>query len=486
MNAFFDGSKCVSLVWFKSYFGALLFGIVLITQTLQLQANDWRAGQVIYQQGKIKTGKVSVGEPASEAPSTLFACENCHGAQAQGSKEGGVSAPEITWFRLSATARRDSEGGQRRLAYDKASFQRLLSEGVSSSGKSLSGFMPRYELKEEEVDTLIAYLKYVDAAAVPGVSDRQISLGVLLSQEPGYVALKIAVNAYFNDVNQFGGIYGRQISLHFLNSAQMVNEESLFALLNFNNDASQLQEQKFVDAVSLPVIGLFAGTDIRENQFYLYGDGEIRHQVLEQFISGQFASGENVQSLYAEDGDFFRQLEQFQKKKQPPILVLKGRLLGRSLNNKSLIQALFRYPAAIYAAMPPTPHLVDKQGLWEYRQLAKQQELPTEHLTLQLWGIASAKVMTQALRASGRKLQQQVFQQMVVRLYDFETHVGPTLRFLTNRRLAAPGATIVRLDGSAGADDFHPRWQLWKTELEQDAANHSQTNNSKIDEKDSE
>ena len=423
-------------------------------------------GEDIYLYGKSKTNIAYVGEQSTAAPANLFACANCHGVQAKGLKEGGISAPEITWFRLSATARRDEDGGQPRPAYDRQAFKHLLLAGIDTRGKKITGLMPRYSLQDQEIDALIRYLAFLDQPTAPGVSDLEIRIAVVLPADHSHTSvLRAAVSSYFNEVNRLGGIYGREIKPLYSQYLEHDSMADFFAVLAFDDGTAN--NRSLLDSEEVPVIALFSGSEFesRKNIFYLYSDPDFHGQALRNF-----ADQRGYQIMQRQDLDVGKQGKQalllqmgevdlqdliigYAEKITPPILLIEG-----DVNTPEMLLAIRNYPGAIYAAVPPTPQLADRKGLAEYSELAKHQTLPSDNLSVQLWGITAAKVLTESLRMTGKNLHRQKLLNNLSALYDFETHYGPTLHFSVNRKVGAPGAAIVRLDRNKEAQQFKAIW----------------------------
>ncbi|WP_176849701.1 c-type cytochrome [Belnapia rosea] len=98
------------------------------------------------------------------------ACTRCHGADAMGQLEGGLAAPALVWRLMRAST-------PARPGYDAASLWRALAEGQDSAGRALHPVMPRYDLREADITSLIAFLQSDRRSAV-GVSGDEIRIAV--------------------------------------------------------------------------------------------------------------------------------------------------------------------------------------------------------------------------------------------------------------------------------------------------------------------
>lgn len=133
-------------------------------------------------------------------PQGQFSCAGCHGADGRGGTEGGSQpAPPIDWASL-ATATPE------RPAYDEAGFARLLSTGVTPSGRVISARMPRFEGAAQTVDALRAHLQVLNVREREGVTADRV--GLALPRDPAARDAALAAMAAFNAE---GGAYGRQV-----------------------------------------------------------------------------------------------------------------------------------------------------------------------------------------------------------------------------------------------------------------------------------
>ncbi len=89
------------------------------------------------------------------------ACGGCHGKDGYGGGEAFVRVPDIRWISLSRAypARRT---GFVQIPYDPVSFARVLRSGIASSERKLDAVMPRFDLADDEMNSLIAFLKVID------------------------------------------------------------------------------------------------------------------------------------------------------------------------------------------------------------------------------------------------------------------------------------------------------------------------------------
>lgn len=89
-------------------------------------------------------------------------CASCHGPDAQGGRHvmhmEVMDAPDIRWSALTAHAKEEGEIGTNGV-YDLDAFRRAVVDGEHPDGDELSSDMPRWQMSDESLKALEAYLK---------------------------------------------------------------------------------------------------------------------------------------------------------------------------------------------------------------------------------------------------------------------------------------------------------------------------------------
>ena len=92
-----------------------------------------------------------------------------------------------------------------------------IARGRDPANNPLDPAMPRYAMSEEDLATLVAYLKHLETDLDPGLTETTIAVGSVLPSEGPFQALGQAAHAvlaaYFDELNAQGGVYGRTIEL---------------------------------------------------------------------------------------------------------------------------------------------------------------------------------------------------------------------------------------------------------------------------------
>ena len=147
-----------------------------------------RVGKALYRTGQDISGQsVSARIRGDVADSAAIACANCHLRSGFGGQEGTVLAPPVSAdilyepvkLRFNGIEIRDA--APKRPAYTDATLLAALKTGIDASGKPLAENMPRYELTDIQANGLLTYLKTLSAAPSPGIEDKAVHLGTVVS-----------------------------------------------------------------------------------------------------------------------------------------------------------------------------------------------------------------------------------------------------------------------------------------------------------------
>jgi len=173
----------------------------------ELPEGDADRGKRIYWEGKTAAGEAIPVTVRGDVEGTAdnFSCVGCHRPSGFGGSEGGQFVPPITAPILFNERGADQDRRNRRFrdlfkevqgddfdargrmprmrpAYTEETLARAIREGKDPEGRDLSESMPRYELSDQQVADLIAYLKTLSAEKSPGVTDEVIHLATVVSE----------------------------------------------------------------------------------------------------------------------------------------------------------------------------------------------------------------------------------------------------------------------------------------------------------------
>ena len=230
-------------------------------------------GQYIYTEGKSRSNRVITAvlrRGEAPVPAAILPCGSCHGTDGRGAADySGVAPLNINWYAL-AQAGKHEHGARLHTAFDEQSIARAIIDGVDPDGNALDSTMPRYNMSDEDMADLIAYLKAVDSQADPGIGPTSIRIGTVLPMEGQLAgmgeAMRDTIEAYFSTVNAAGGVHGRRLELVIGSwganddppiwpARDLVDKELPFALVsgyvpNYDAEFAALSAEK-----SIPLIG---------------------------------------------------------------------------------------------------------------------------------------------------------------------------------------------------------------------------------------
>ncbi len=424
-------------------------------------------GAALYQRGEAaSTAEALIGEPPVPAPLALFACAGCHGAAGRGATEGGVTAPDIRWSTLSKPYALRSGPFRRRPSYDELLFARGLREGIDSAGQRFAAAMPRYPLDDSEIAGLIGYLRQLDQAEASPFGT-EIPIGVRLPParharaERQRDSLRAALDAYFGDLNRRGGIFERKIVLCYREPNEPIAAGFAAGLdLALPSPGETTPQGATLPADDVPVITLFPAADKGPGaaaRFTLYSGNEDRAAALVAFARRTLGI-EEAEIAQLGDGPIASTAPS-----APRALLYTGTspvdlraalagfpadaalLLTGWLESPGLMELARHHPGPVYAAAPPTAHLLGKSGHQILARLATGGELPGDPKMVQLWALAAARTLEAALEKAGRDLRPEALPSILEGLPKVETGFGPDLRFSAASHLGARGAVVLTL-----------------------------------------
>ena len=236
-------------------------------------AQSW--GKQIYLQGTSPTGgeiTANVGTEGVSLPASAVPCASCHGTDGIGRPEGGVQPPDIRWSELTKVYGHVHENGRKHPAFDENSLARVLRTGLDPASNRLDSSMPLYAMSVEDMDSLVAYLRYLETDWDPGVEKDRIQVATLLPLQGPQGGLGQAMAqvmlAYFKEVNQRGGLFGRKLELLAIpygNSAEATlgnlrsafDKEGIFALVGAYTIGLDEQILDLLREQGAPLVGPF-------------------------------------------------------------------------------------------------------------------------------------------------------------------------------------------------------------------------------------
>lgn len=270
-------------------------------------------GKALFLRGVTSSGAPMVGRLGLEGVKLTgsgAACARCHGPRGRGTGEGGGLALNIQASRLFAPVSTATPGSGRwaRPAYDDTSLTEALRRGVSSSGRELDAEMPRFELPEQELADLLAYLHRLGEDREPGVSEARLVLGAALPLT-GKLAtvgadVRAVLDAVFAEVNQQGGVFGRQLELRVEDDALTVAgtdgtgrllNTGVFALVGSVRTGPRESDAR-LEAEEIPLVAPVGLSDAHAENggrmiFYVHPGPELQARVAVQHLHSTWDRG---------------------------------------------------------------------------------------------------------------------------------------------------------------------------------------------------
>ena len=144
-------------------------------------------GAAIYLHGTGHDGERIPATIEGLPTSIPMACVNCHRESGLGTSESGKTIPPVAWRFLArpfpeTVDYRYQLLQNQRPAYDLQSLRRLLTEGIDSRGRSISGWMPRYQIDQDQTAQLVDYLGQLYIEDDPGVDDDWVYIATVVDQ----------------------------------------------------------------------------------------------------------------------------------------------------------------------------------------------------------------------------------------------------------------------------------------------------------------
>ena len=156
----------------------------------------------MYRNGVLPTGELLSGIVQGDIALSggQVICGACHRRSGLGSKEGQEVVPAVTGDILYEALRLPTSkpplAPMQRPAYTDETLKRAIQAGIGADGKPLSPLMPRYALPEQDLDSLIAYLKTLNADPDPGVGEHEIHFATVLADSVDPAARKAFLDVF--------------------------------------------------------------------------------------------------------------------------------------------------------------------------------------------------------------------------------------------------------------------------------------------------
>jgi ABC-type branched-subunit amino acid transport system substrate-binding protein len=471
---------------------------------------DEARGKEIYVKGVSPSGteiSAVLDGSGTMVPASVLRCVNCHGHDGIGKPEGGIEPPTITWEELTTPYGASHPGGRQRPAYSKHLLSRAISMGLDSGGNPLSRAMPRYRLSHQDLADLLAYLERLGRERDPGISETELRIGVALPPRRLFEmqgAMKAVLSAFFDELNQAGGIYSRRIEIEYSDGLQSPSDPVTF----LRNAAVFTQLAPFVAGVEdefvsvaadldVPVVGpltLYPQTEspLNRHVFYVHSGVSDQAMALAAFAAaGQPRERPSAAILYSDElhatkaasaveieltrlgwGRIEKVCVSATFNVQDAATRLSNLGVDVVLNLagshfvKALLQAaerldwrpmlfipgslagseIFQVPASSDGRILVSLPFLSTSESRLLDKLTSKHQLPATHRGTQREVLSAAVIMVEGLKRAGRYLSRERFIEQLQGLYEFTDGVDRPVTYGPNRRIGAPGAYVARVD----------------------------------------
>ena len=173
-----------------------------------------------------------------------------------------------------------------------------ITRGLDPAGNKLLNVMPHYQLSQEDLGNLVAYLKRLGRDRDPGLTENSITIGTTIPARVDLAgigqAIKAVTTAFFEDVNSRGGIYNRKIELKINATSdtpmttsaivkRFIQDEQVFAMTSAFTAGADKELAALMDNLEVPSVGPLtfypqAGFPLNRHVFYILSgvDGQAR------------------------------------------------------------------------------------------------------------------------------------------------------------------------------------------------------------------
>jgi ABC-type branched-subunit amino acid transport system substrate-binding protein len=345
----------------------------------------------------------------------------------------------------------------------------------------------------------------------PGVTANSITLGSLAplqgeNAETGS-AVKALLTAYFDDLNQRGGVYGRRIVLRFaesgddstatLKNARRLAATPVFALVAPFVPGAEQKLAALAQANKTPLVGLLAlsvpSEPANREVFYLLPGFQQLEQELVRFAAVQEKSAMEKTAVVVADSKLQTDVAAAMQATWKELSVEKPREFVLSAKNRedtvrdlhsqgietvffvgggeqlspwiqaadraewaprvfvlgplldeSILTAPARFQGRIFAAYP---QLQPETGaVDEFDYFLESHNLASDHRLVQISAYCAAKILVEALVRAGKNLTREKLILTLEKMRDFQTGLLPGITFGANRRVGSFKAEIVCVD----------------------------------------
>lgn len=468
-----------------------------------LEPNPEERGRQIFEKGTSTSGTDIIALMSGiEIPASVLPCAGCHGMDGKGKREGGVTPSNITWHALKTDYEGIRKSGRMHAPYTIKTLKRAITMGLDPKGNKLHNAMPKYQMSQQDMSDLLAYIKVLGSTRTTGVTDTSIHIGwlpVLQEKYPKVEAVQRKMTAaFFEEINQNGGIYNRKVHLETYTNEenQDASKEDIFALTGSALFANQAITTNPFKIKGTPFIGAISNYPDKNNwnkstTFYVYpnlkeqielfakqakkiegikkplvilvADTPLQKALAESFKQKEFVHV--VKEIPATTTDFTAVLQELEAVgTQSVLLLLDGSLETRFfqtftksppfdiiLSGTQTQQSIFELPPhfdnKLLLVYPFWNSVVSSEGKQIYQQLQQKHQLSPQYQQSQMVSLSTATLLIEAIKACGQALTQEMLIENLEDFYKLTTNWSPPMTFTPNRHTGISQVFVLRYQG---------------------------------------
>lgn len=199
-------------------------------------------------------------------------CINCHGLDGKGIREGGILPSDITWKNLTKPYSITLQNNRKRGPYSEKSFIRAITQGQDSAHNDLSSGMPRFNIRTEDAQDLIAYLKIINQRDDRGIQGDKILIGSYFPAklQKGHIEhdLSTLVEHFFAQYFKDNAIYNKHIRLVELSPKNLATKlQDVFAIIGSGAALQYYKQEKLINNNRVPFISLLEFPSYRQEPY---------------------------------------------------------------------------------------------------------------------------------------------------------------------------------------------------------------------------
>ncbi|MGH9962846.1 MAG: ABC transporter substrate-binding protein, partial [Pyrinomonadaceae bacterium] len=180
--------------------------------------------------------------------------------------------------------------------YTERALEVAITRRLDPGGNKLLDVMPRYQLSQEDLGDLVAYLKRLGKDRDPGLSENSITIGTTIPARADLAGIGQAITAvttaFCEEVNSRGGIYNRKIELKINETSdtpitaivkRFIQDEQVFAMTSAFTAGADKEFAALMDSLEVPLVGPLTlypqgGFPLNRHVFYILSgvDGQAR------------------------------------------------------------------------------------------------------------------------------------------------------------------------------------------------------------------